>query len=77
MARFSKSSIHPDLIAHEGEVNGRWVVEVRFSDDELIGHDAGTLVCEPSDADDSLTFTAKNGKRYSDVPDGCQWTARV
>ena len=61
MFNFTKSSVYPKYISSEGVVNGRWVVEVLANPDDVIGHPAGTMVCEPSDADDSMTFTAKNG----------------
>jgi len=57
----------------EGEVNGRWVVEVKGTHE----HPAGTLVCDPAEGEpDDLTFTAPNGKRYWDVPQGVRWTPR-
>jgi hypothetical protein len=72
----TKSSIHwPDILA-EGEVNGRWVVEVKANPRGF--YPAGTLVADPAPVgtDESETFTALNGKRYWDTPANSQWTPR-
>jgi len=65
----TKSAIYWRDIKSEGEINGRWVIEARD----------GTLVADhaPVGADESLTFTAPNGKRYWDVAEHSQWTPRT
>ena len=74
MTRTTASSIHPRQRRHEGEVNGRWVIE---ADACPFGtHPAGTLVCDPSNEGDDLTFTAKNFKRYGDTATTSCWTPR-
>lgn len=62
----TKSSIHHSDIKSQGEINGRWIIECLF----------GTLVCDPSIDSDDLTFTAPNGKRYSDTVSGSYFTPR-
>jgi len=70
-----KSRIYWRDITAQGEVNGRWVIEVREGPPF---YPAGTLVCEPAhDEPDDLTFTAPNGKRYWDTADNSQWTPRA
>jgi hypothetical protein len=82
----SFSNINTHDVVHQGEVNGRWVMEIR----EWPGiYPAGTLVCDPADPDDpwiaeadddaqydSATFTAPNGKRYYSVASHNQFTPR-
>lgn len=65
----TKSSIYWRDIKSQAEINGRWVVETS----------EGTLVADhaPVGADESLTFTAPNGKRYWDTTDHSQWTSRT
>lgn len=41
------STFHSRQITGESIVNGRLVVEFREFNDELIGHPAGRIVCEP------------------------------
>jgi hypothetical protein len=63
----NRSQIYWREITAQGEVNGRWAVETH----------TGTLVCDPAPGQpDDLTFTAPNGKRYWDTPDGSRWTPR-
>jgi hypothetical protein len=64
-----KSGIYWRDIKTQGEINGRWVIETQD----------GTLVADhaPVGADESLTFTAPNGKRYWDVAEHSQWTSRT
>jgi hypothetical protein len=70
-----KSRIYWRDITAQGEVNGRWVIEVR---EGLPFYPAGTLVCEPAHNEpDDLTFTAPNGKRYWDTSGHSQWTPRA
>ena len=69
------SAIWHKLRRHQGEVNGRWAVEV--SADPSGAHPAGTLVCDPAPGEpDDMTFTAPNGKRYFDTESGSMWTPR-
>lgn len=76
MRYLSKSSVWHRLIRHQGEVNGRWVLEVDA--DPESGAPAGTLVCDPApDEPDDVTFTAPNGKRYWDTEYGTRWTPRT
>ena len=71
-----KSRIYWRDIAAQGEVNGRWAIEVRANPEGF--YPAGTLVCEPAHNEpESLTFTAPNGKRYWDTSDHSQWTPRA
>jgi len=65
----TKSAISWRDIKSEGEINGRWVIEAQD----------GTLVADsaPVGADESLTFTAPNGKRYWDTTTHSQWTPRT
>lgn len=75
IVQVTRSAIWHRLRRHEGEVNGRWVVEADA--DPHMGRPAGTLVCDPAPGEsDDLTFTAPNGKRYWDIPTGCRWTPR-
>ena len=63
-----KSQIHWRDIKCQWEFKGHWVVKTQD----------GTLVADPAptDADESLTFTAPNGKRYWDSTNYSQWTPR-
>ena len=72
-----KSRIYWRDIIAQGEVNGRWAIEVRASPKWL--YPAGTLVCEPAplDEDQGNTFTAPNGKCYWDTANHSQWTPRA
>jgi DNA-binding beta-propeller fold protein YncE len=65
----TKSAIYWRDIKSEGEINGRWVIEAQN----------GTLIADPAPVgtDDSLTFTAPNGKRYWDTTTDSQWTPRT
>ena len=65
----TKSTIYWRDIKSQGEINGRWAIEARD----------GTLVADhaPVGTDESLTFTAPNGKRYWDTTTHSQWTPRT
>lgn len=65
----TKSTIYWRDINSQDEINGRWVVEAKD----------GTLVADsaPDGTDESLTFTAPNGKRYWDTTSHSQWTPRT
>lgn len=68
------SCIHHSKRRHQGCVNGRWVIEA----DADFDHPAGTLVADPAPGEpDDMTFTAKDGKRYWDIPSRTQWTPRA
>jgi hypothetical protein len=71
----TRSSISKPCILSEGEVNGRWVLEVRSE----FNHPAGTLVCDPAPLGEDWenTFTAPNGKRYWDLVAHSRFTERV
>lgn len=75
-ACLTASYISPRQRRHQGEVNGRWVIEADADPHGL--HEAGTMVCEPAPVGvhASLTFTAQNGKRYYDTEEMTQWTPR-
>lgn len=70
------SAISPRQRNSEGEVNGRWVIEVAPCPFGL--HGAGTIVADPAEpgADQSVTFTASNGKVYWDTAERTRWTPR-
>ena len=65
----TKSTIYWRDVKSQGEINGRWVIEAID----------GTLVADhaPVGTDESLTFTAPNGKRYWDTTTHSQWTPRT
>jgi hypothetical protein len=65
----TKSGIYWRDIKSQDEINGRWVIETR----------EGTLVADhaPVGTEESLTFTAPNGKRYWDTTNQSQWTPRT
>ena len=65
----TKSTIYWRDINSQDEINGCWVVEAKD----------GTLVADsaPDGTDESLTFTAPNGKRYWDTTSHSQWTPRT
>ena len=70
------SRIHPKNRRFEGEVNGRWVIDVSACPYGL--HPAGTLVADAApDEPLDLTFTAANGKRYWDTEQGTKWTPLI
>lgn len=70
----TRSAVFSNDRVSEGEVNGRWVVEVKAAEGL---YPAGTLVCDAAGGQpDDFTFTAPNGKRYWDIPQGVRWTPR-
>ena len=72
----TKSNIYWRDVLAEGEINGRWVVEHKACPHGF--YPAGTLVADPAPigVDESVTFTASNGKRYWDSLAHSQWTPR-
>jgi hypothetical protein len=71
----SKSGIRISVhdILREYERDGKWVVEHKSWPGF---YPAGVMTCDPArfGESDDVTFTAKNGKRYTDTLEGSTWT---
>lgn len=59
------SDIHLSDIRKAVRICGRW----------LIRTDEGVLLCDPApdEPDDTITFTAPDGRRYYDIEPRCRW----
>jgi len=70
----TRSKIDPRSIRWQQEFGGCWVTLVAACVAPYGGHPAGTLTSLPAPGGtDDMTFTAPNGKRYWDTPEGSRW----